>query len=59
VAWVLAQPGVSGAIVGARTASQVDGWLPAGSLELSAADLNEIAVTVERLGVGQESIKLT
>ena len=59
VAWVLAQPGVSGAIVGARTASQVDGWLPAGSLELSAADLNEIAVTVERLGVGRESIKLT
>jgi aryl-alcohol dehydrogenase-like predicted oxidoreductase len=59
VAWVLAQPGVSGAIVGARTAAQVEGWLPAGSLELSPTDLAEIAATVERLGVGQESIKLT
>jgi aryl-alcohol dehydrogenase-like predicted oxidoreductase len=29
VAWALAWPGVSGAIVGARNAEQVDGWLPA------------------------------
>jgi aryl-alcohol dehydrogenase-like predicted oxidoreductase len=59
VAWVLAQPGVSGAIVGARTASHVDGWLPAGSLDLSTAELVEIAATVERLGVGKESIDLS
>ena len=28
VAWVLATEGVTGAIVGARRPSQVDGWLP-------------------------------
>jgi aryl-alcohol dehydrogenase-like predicted oxidoreductase len=44
VAWTSAWPGVSGAIVGARKPEQVDGWLPAGSLELSAADLDEISV---------------
>jgi hypothetical protein len=39
VAWAAAWPGVTGAIVGARSAQQVDGWLPAGSLTLAAADL--------------------
>jgi aryl-alcohol dehydrogenase-like predicted oxidoreductase len=34
VAWTLRQPGVTGAIVGARRPEQVDGWLPAGDLEL-------------------------
>ncbi len=52
VAWTLTRPGVSGAIVGARTPAQVDGWLPAGSLVLTPADLAEIASAVERLGVG-------
>jgi aryl-alcohol dehydrogenase-like predicted oxidoreductase len=52
VAWALAWPGVSGAIVGARSADQVDGWLPAGSLELSSADLDEIATAIERTGAG-------
>jgi aryl-alcohol dehydrogenase-like predicted oxidoreductase len=42
VAWVLATPGVTGAIVGARRPSQVDGWLPAGTLRLSDADLAEL-----------------
>jgi aryl-alcohol dehydrogenase-like predicted oxidoreductase len=54
VAWVLAWPGVSGAIVGARKPEQVDGWLPAGSLVLSPADLDEIADAASRLGVGTE-----
>ncbi|MGA3030173.1 MAG: aldo/keto reductase [Candidatus Limnocylindrales bacterium] len=54
VAWVLAWPGISGAIVGARTPGQVDGWLPAASVTLTAADLDEIAVAVERTGVGPE-----
>jgi Aldo/keto reductase family len=31
VAWTLSWPGVSGAIVGARTAKQVDGWIAAGN----------------------------
>jgi aryl-alcohol dehydrogenase-like predicted oxidoreductase len=52
VAWTLAWPGVSGAIVGARSPEQVDGWLPAGSLELTAADLDEIAAAVEATGAG-------
>jgi aryl-alcohol dehydrogenase-like predicted oxidoreductase len=43
VAWVLATPGVTGAIVGARRPSQVGGWLPAGNLRLTEADLAELA----------------
>ena len=43
VAWVLATDGVTGAIVGARRPSQVDGWLPAGNLRLTEADLAELA----------------
>jgi aryl-alcohol dehydrogenase-like predicted oxidoreductase len=38
VAWTLAWPGVTGAIVGARSPEQVDGWLPAATLRLDAAD---------------------
>jgi aryl-alcohol dehydrogenase-like predicted oxidoreductase len=45
VAWVLATEGVTGAIVGARRPSQVDGWLPAGNLRLTEADLAELAAT--------------
>jgi aryl-alcohol dehydrogenase-like predicted oxidoreductase len=51
VAWVLATPGVTGAIVGVRRPSQVDGWLPAGSLQLSDADLAELRAAVEDTGV--------
>lgn len=47
VAWVIAFPGVTGAIVGARSASQVDGWIPAARVELTQADLAEIAAAVE------------
>jgi aryl-alcohol dehydrogenase-like predicted oxidoreductase len=57
VAWTLAWPGVSGAIVGARTDRQVDGWLPAGTLTLAPADLDEIATAVERLQVGPEPVR--
>jgi aryl-alcohol dehydrogenase-like predicted oxidoreductase len=39
VAWVVAQPGVTAAIVGARSAAQVDGWLPAADPILDADDL--------------------
>jgi aryl-alcohol dehydrogenase-like predicted oxidoreductase len=52
VAWTLAWPGVTGAIVGARTPEQVDGWLDAATLELTAEDLDEIASVVERTGAG-------
>jgi len=52
VAWTLCWPGVTGAIVGARTPAQVDGWLDAASLELSDSDLHEIAAALDRTGAG-------
>jgi aryl-alcohol dehydrogenase-like predicted oxidoreductase len=52
VAWTLMWPGVTGAIVGARSPSQVDGWIDAATLTLTSGDLDEIAATIERLGVG-------
>ena len=52
VAWTLSWPGVTGAIVGARSAAQVDGWIGAASLELTEADLVEIAAAIERTGAG-------
>jgi len=52
VAWTLAWPGVTGAIVGARSPAQVDGWIGAATLELTAADLDEIAAAIARTGAG-------
>lgn len=52
IAWTLAWPGVTGAIVGARSANQVDGWIGAAKLTLDAADLDEIALAIERTGAG-------
>ena len=52
VAWTLAWPGVTGAIVGARRPDQVLGWLPAAELALTDDDLDEIAEAVERSGAG-------
>jgi aryl-alcohol dehydrogenase-like predicted oxidoreductase len=52
VGWTLSWPGVSGAIVGARSPEQVDGWISAGSLALDASDLAEIAAAVERKQAG-------
>jgi len=43
VAWTLRDPVVSGAIVGARTAAQVDGIARAGSLTLDESDLHLIS----------------
>jgi aryl-alcohol dehydrogenase-like predicted oxidoreductase len=52
VAWTLAWPGVTGAIVGARSARQVEGWIAAATLELTPEDLDEIAAAIERTGAG-------
>ena len=52
VAWTLAFPGVTGAIVGARSPQQVDGWLPAASLELKDDDLSDIAAAIRATGAG-------
>jgi aryl-alcohol dehydrogenase-like predicted oxidoreductase len=52
VAWTLAWPGITGAIVGARSPEQVDGWIAAATLQLTGADLDEIAQAIERTGAG-------
>jgi aryl-alcohol dehydrogenase-like predicted oxidoreductase len=52
VAWTLAWPGVTGAIVGARSPEQVDGWLGAASLRLDEEELDAIAEAVRRTGAG-------
>ena len=52
VAWTLAWRGVSGAIVGARAPAQVDGWFPATSLTLDAADLDQVAAAIRATGAG-------
>ena len=57
VAWTLAWPGVTGAIVGARSPVQVDGWLDAATLELTPADLDEIARAIEATGAGTGPVR--
>jgi aryl-alcohol dehydrogenase-like predicted oxidoreductase len=52
VAWTLAWPGVTAAIVGARSPAQVDGWLDAAKLELTAADMAEIGAVIASSGAG-------
>src|SRR4029077_18430145 len=42
IAWTLRLPAVTGAIVGARKAGQVDGIIGGAELELSAQELTEI-----------------
>ncbi|MFC4908672.1 aldo/keto reductase [Actinomadura gamaensis] len=52
IAWTLAWPGITGAIVGARKAAQVDGWIGAAEVELTRADLDEIADAIAASGAG-------
>jgi aryl-alcohol dehydrogenase-like predicted oxidoreductase len=52
VAWALAFPGVTGAIVGARSPRQVDGWVPAATLEMKDDDLSDIAAAIRAAGAG-------
>lgn len=56
VAWTLAWPGVTGAIVGARSAAQVDGWIDAATLTLDEDDLGRIARAIEETGAGEGPI---
>jgi len=52
VAWILAGPGVTGAIVGARKPEQVDAWIGAANLQLNEKDLGEIAAAIQQTGAG-------
>jgi aryl-alcohol dehydrogenase-like predicted oxidoreductase len=57
LAWVLAWPGLTAAIVGARSPAQVDGWIDAATFELTATDMNEIATAIEATGAGEGPTK--
>ena len=52
VAWTLSWPGVSGAIVGARSPEQVDGWIRAGAITLEPQDLEEITAAIRETSAG-------
>jgi aryl-alcohol dehydrogenase-like predicted oxidoreductase len=53
ITWVLSWPGVTGAIVGARSASQVDSWIGAAQLELDDDALTQIAAAVLQTVAGE------
>jgi aryl-alcohol dehydrogenase-like predicted oxidoreductase len=53
IAWVLAWPGVTGAIAGARKPAQVDGWIQAASLQLSDEDSKEIGAAIRATKAGE------
>ncbi|GAB4587383.1 aldo/keto reductase [Nocardia sp. IFM 10818] len=52
LAWVNSWPGITGAIVGARTPAQIDGWASAADLTLTPADLESIAAAIMATGAG-------
>jgi aryl-alcohol dehydrogenase-like predicted oxidoreductase len=54
LAWVLAVPGVTGAIVGGRRPSQLDDWLDAADLALDEQAAAEIEVALEETGAGTD-----
>ncbi|MDD2704610.1 MAG: aldo/keto reductase [Acidocella sp.] len=51
-AWPLAWPGVTASIVGARSHRQVDGWIAAATLHLTAADMAEVGAVITASGAG-------
>ncbi len=57
LAWVMAWPGVTGAIVGARSPEQVDGWLGAATFELTPQDRREIEASVAATGAGSGPVR--
>lgn len=57
IAWTLTFPGVTGAIVGARSPEQVDGWIPAATLQLSDEELLDIRTALTDLKAGDGPMK--
>jgi aryl-alcohol dehydrogenase-like predicted oxidoreductase len=53
VAWTLTWRGMSGAIVGARSPEQVDGWIAGANLHLTRDDLSQIAAAITATGAGR------
>jgi aryl-alcohol dehydrogenase-like predicted oxidoreductase len=54
VAWVIGVDGVTGAIVGGRSAEQVRGWIRAGEIKLSSEDSAEIEAGLRATGAGED-----
>lgn len=52
VAWTLAWPGVTAAIVGARRPDQIAGWAGATEVDLTAEDLADIEAAIAGSGAG-------
>lgn len=52
IAWVLAVEGVTGAIVGARSPDQVDGWIEASGLTVDSTTMEELERAVAGSGAG-------
>jgi aryl-alcohol dehydrogenase-like predicted oxidoreductase len=57
IAWVLAWPHVTGAIVGARSALQVDGWIGAMDLRMDGEMLEQIAVALGESAAGSGPLR--
>ena len=51
VAWVLAHPAMTTALIGAKSPAQVEGWLGAGDWELTAQQMREIDEIVASAGL--------
>jgi aryl-alcohol dehydrogenase-like predicted oxidoreductase len=56
IAWTLAQPGVTGTIVGARRPDQLDRWIGAGRLALSHEERRAIDAAIAETGAGTEKL---
>jgi aryl-alcohol dehydrogenase-like predicted oxidoreductase len=56
IAWTLAQPGVTAAIVGARRPDQVDTWIGAADIELSGDQLQAIDAALNDTGAGTDEL---
>jgi aryl-alcohol dehydrogenase-like predicted oxidoreductase len=57
IAWTLQFPAVTGAIVGARTPEQVDGWVGAADLAITDEDLDDITEALFRSGAGSGPLR--
>jgi aryl-alcohol dehydrogenase-like predicted oxidoreductase len=56
IAWTLHQTGVTAAIVGARKAGQVEGWVRAGEVRLDGEVLDRIHAALRETGAGRGPI---
>ena len=57
LAWVLSWPQVTGAIAGASSPGQVDGWIQGGSISLTSAELDLIADAIRGSGAGSGPVR--